>query len=78
MTDWNLSQSPEETVQTLSELAEKLAEMDKAEGVFGEAVSDEDLEMVAGGEPGHISALPSYCFTGSNSSNSENDRSDQR
>ena len=68
------AQTPEEMDQAM----EKLAKMDKAEGIFGEAVSDEDLEMVAGGEPGHISALPSYSFTGSNSSNSENDRSDQR
>ena len=41
----------EETEQELSELAEKLEAMDKAEGFFGEAVTDEELEDVAGGAP---------------------------
>ncbi len=45
----NMTQTPEETAQNLSALADRLAEMDKAEGVFGEAVTDEDLENVAGG-----------------------------
>ncbi len=44
-----MNQTPEKTAQELSKLAEKLAEMDKAEGVFGEAVTDEELEDVAGG-----------------------------
>ncbi len=45
----NITGTPEETAQNLSELAEKLTDMDKAEGFFGEAVTDEDLEDVAGG-----------------------------
>ena len=48
-----MNQTPEETAQELSELAEKLAEMDRAEGKFGEveanALPDEYLEEVAGG-----------------------------
>ncbi len=44
-----MNQTPEETARELSKLAEKLAEMDKAEGVFGEAVTDDELEDVAGG-----------------------------
>ncbi len=43
------AKTPEETEQELSGLAEKLAEIDRAEGVFGEAVTDEELEDVAGG-----------------------------
>ena len=47
------AQTPEETAQELSELAEKLAEMDRAEGAFGEsmadALTDEYLEEVVGG-----------------------------
>ena len=50
-----MNQTPEETAQALSELAEKLAEMDQAEGKFGEveanALPDEYLEEVAGGIP---------------------------
>ena len=42
-------QTQEETAQALSDLAEKLEEMDKAEGFFGEAVTDKELEDVAGG-----------------------------
>ncbi len=47
------AQTPKETAQELSELAEKLAEMDRAEGAFGEsmadALTDEYLEEVVGG-----------------------------
>ena len=46
--------TPEETARELSSLAEKLEEMDKAEGEFGEnmaddALSDEYLDEVVGG-----------------------------
>lgn len=45
--------TPKETEQAVSDLAERLAEMDKAEGVFGEPVddglSDEYMEEIAGG-----------------------------
>ena len=43
------AQTPEETERALSDLAVKLEEMDKAEGFFGEVVTDEDLMKVAGG-----------------------------
>ena len=49
MSEKKSAQTPEETA--LSALAEKLAEIDRAEGVFGEAVTDEELEDVAGGAP---------------------------
>ena len=41
------AQTPEEIDRAM----EKLAKMDRAEGIFGEAVLDEDLEMIAGGVP---------------------------
>ena len=47
------AQTPRETAQALSDLEEKLEEMDKAEGFFGEsmaeALTDDYLEAVAGG-----------------------------
>ena len=47
--------TPKETEQAVSDLAERLAEMDKAEGVFGEAMdeelSDEYMDEIAGGLP---------------------------
>lgn len=49
------AQTPEETAQALSDLAEKLEEMDKAEGVFGEAITDAELDDVAGG---HLPTKP--------------------
>lgn len=45
------AQTPEETERALSDLAVRLGEMDKAEGFFGEVVTDEDLMKVAGGAP---------------------------
>ena len=45
----NKTLTPRETEQTLSNLTEKLNEMDKAEGVFGEAMPDAELDDVAGG-----------------------------
>ena len=51
-------QTPRETAQALSDLEEKLEEMDKAEGFFGEsmaeALTDDYLEEVAGG----LQAIP--------------------
>ena len=41
--------TPEETEDTVSELAGRLEEMDRAAGVLGEAILDEELEDVAGG-----------------------------
>ena len=41
--------TPRETEQALSGITEKLMEMDKAEGVFGEEMQDEELDEVAGG-----------------------------
>ena len=55
MNDKNNIQTPEETAQTLDLLAERLAKMDKAEGVFGEAMDeelpDEYMDEIAGGFP---------------------------
>ena len=45
--------TPKETEQAVSDLAERLAEMDKAAGVFGEPVEedlpDEYMEEIVGG-----------------------------
>ena len=49
MNDNKLAKTPEETAQALSETAKKLADMDRAEGVFGEIMTEEELEDVAGG-----------------------------
>ena len=53
----NRTQTPDETRQALAALAEKLEEMDRAEGDFGEAMvkalPDVFLDEVAGGMP-HI------------------------
>lgn len=47
------AQTPHETARELSDLAEKLEEMDKAEGFFGEsmaeALTDDYLDEVSGG-----------------------------
>ncbi len=47
------AQTPRETAQALSDLEEKLEEMDKAEGFFGESMADtltdEYLDEIAGG-----------------------------
>ena len=47
----NAAQTPEETAQDFSALSDRLEEMDKAEGVFGEVITDEELDFVAGGAP---------------------------
>lgn len=47
----NPVQTPKETEQALESLSDKLEEMDKAEGVIGEAMLEEDLDAVAGGAP---------------------------
>ena len=41
--------TPQETARDVDRLADRLEEMDKAEGFFGEAVTDEELEDAAGG-----------------------------
>ena len=43
------AQTPEETNQAVSDLTDRVAKMDKAEGVFGESLLDEELDDVAGG-----------------------------
>ena len=47
----NAAQTPEETEQDISALSDRLEKMDKAEGVFGEVITDEELDLVAGGAP---------------------------
>ncbi len=49
MLEQKLTQTPGETEPALSDLADRLADMDKAEGVFGEIMTEEELEDVAGG-----------------------------
>lgn len=49
MKEEKATQTAAEAEQALSELAEKLDEMDSAEGVFGEAMLDKELEDAAGG-----------------------------
>ena len=45
------AQTPKETEQDFSALSDRLEEMDQAEGVFGEVITDEELDEVAGGSP---------------------------
>ena len=52
-----VSETTEEIEQAVADLAVRLAEMDGAQGVFGETVSDEIPDDVAGGIP-EISAQP--------------------
>ena len=49
MKEKKIAHTPEETAQALSELADRLERIDRAEGVFGEAVTDAELAEVAGG-----------------------------
>ena len=51
-------ETPKEMDQAVDRLAGQLAEMDRTEGVFGEALLDDELE-IGGGAP--ISAQPFYC-----------------
>lgn len=74
MEEKKIAHTPAETAQALSELAEKLEEMDKADGLFGEAVTDDELEEVAGGKP--INPTRGNSNTPSDSS-SENNRGPQ-
>jgi hypothetical protein len=48
MNEKPIAQTPEEMMQAASPLAEKLDEMDMAEGIFSE-ISDEQLDEIAGG-----------------------------
>ena len=43
------AQTLDETEQDFSALSDRLEEMDQAEGVFGEVITDEELDLVAGG-----------------------------
>ena len=47
----NDAQTLEETEQDISALSDRLEEMDKVEGVFGEVITDEELDFVVGGAP---------------------------
>lgn len=50
--------TPEENDRALAELAVKLGELDAAEGVFGEAMLDEELDEVAGGKTVSLPGVP--------------------
>ena len=43
-------QTPQEMEQAVSSLSDRTSEMDKADGIFGEALADEELDSVAGGD----------------------------
>lgn len=43
------AQTPDETEQDFSALSDRLEEMDQAEGVFGEVITDEELDEITGG-----------------------------
>lgn len=45
------AQTPKETEQDFSALSDRLEEMEQAEGVFGEVITDEELDEIAGGSP---------------------------
>lgn len=43
--------TPKEMETDVKKLAEKLEEIDSAEGIFGEVITDEELDSIAGGIP---------------------------
>ena len=45
----NHAKTPKEMETDVKNLAEKLEEMDQAEGVFGEVITDEELDEITGG-----------------------------
>ena len=45
----NPTETPKETETDVKKLAEKLEEIDSAEGIFGEVITDEELDLVGGG-----------------------------
>lgn len=53
------AETPEEMRRALADQADRLEEMDKAEGRFGEEILDEELDAVAGGEQGTPACLVS-------------------
>ena len=44
------AKTPKETENDVKKLAEKLEEIDSAEGIFGEVVTDKELDFVTGGD----------------------------
>ena len=53
--------TPKETDKAVEQLADDLAVMDRAQGIFGESISNEELEEVAGGVP-WITKQPNNIF----------------
>ena len=45
----NHAKTPKEMETDVKKLAEKLEEIDSAEGIFGEVITDEELEEIIGG-----------------------------
>ena len=45
----NHTKTPKETETDVKKLEEKLEEIDSTEGIFGEVITDEELDFVAGG-----------------------------
>ena len=42
-------ETPRESAQAVDRMADSLSDMDKAQGIFGESMLDEELDEVAGG-----------------------------
>lgn len=64
MLEQKLTQTPGETEPALSDLADRLADMDKAEGFYGEGMTERELDDVAGGLVGPSASdygLVTYC-----------------
>ena len=45
----NHAKTPKEMETDVKKLAEKLEEIDSAEGIFGEVITDEELDEITGG-----------------------------
>ncbi len=45
----NHAKTPKEMESDVKKLAEKLEEIDSAEGIFGEVITDEELDEITGG-----------------------------
>ena len=45
----NHAKTPKEMESDVKKLAEKLEEIDSAEGIFGEVLTDEELDEITGG-----------------------------
>ena len=56
----NHAKTPKEMESDVKKLAEKLEEIDSAEGIFGEVITDEELDFVVGGIIPTLAPLSSH------------------